>query len=439
MSKYAMDAANVVDALKKHILVDGFHLIIDLQKSHGSYMVDAVTGKEYLDFYAYFASLPIGHNHPKLLGDAEFQEALRWAAIANPANSDIYCREYGAFVDRFAALVKPAHMPHLFFVAGGALAVENALKASFDWKVRKNLAKGVPGEKGHQVIHFREAFHGRTGYTMSLTNTDPTKTDYYPKFGWPRIVNPKLRFPITPAVIADVEKIERQAIDEIKKACRDNKDDVACLIIESIQGEGGDNHFRKEFFQALRTLADENEFLFVCDEVQAGMGVTGKMWAYEHHGVTPDIIAFGKKAQVCGIMCSARIDEVQDNVFQKSSRINSTWGGNLVDMIRGAKYAEIIREENLIENAAQVGAYFLGRLEALAAQSGGKISNVRGKGLFIAFDMQDTAARNDFRARCWDQGLATLSCGPRSVRFRGCLNISKKEIDEAMALLEKNL
>jgi len=434
-----MDAANVIDALKKHILVDGFHLIIDLQKSHGCYIVDAATGKEYLDFYSYFASLPVGHNHPKLLGDAEFQEALKWAAVANPANSDIYCKEYGAFVEKFAALVKPEHMKYMFFVAGGALAVENALKAAFDWKVRKNMAKGIQGEKGQQVIHFRESFHGRTGYTMSLTNTDPTKVDYYPKFNWPRIVNPKLTFPITPEVLADVEKVEKQAIEQIKQALRDNKDDIACLIVEGIQGEGGDNHFRKEFFQELRRLADENEFLFIVDEVQSGMGVSGKMWAYEHYDVNPDIICFGKKAQVCGIMSSARIDEVKENVFHKSSRINSTWGGNLVDMIRGVKYAEIIKEENLVDNAAKMGAYFLGKLEELAAKSGGKITNVRGKGLFIAFDMKDTAARNEFRTKCWDQGLATLTSGTRSIRFRGCLNISKKEIDEAMVLLEKNL
>jgi L-lysine 6-transaminase len=439
MSKYTMEAKDVIGTLKKHILVDGFHLIVDLQKSHGSYLVDAATGREYLDFYSYFASLPVGHNHPKLLGDAEFLESLKWAAIANPANSDIYCKEYGAFVERFAALVKPEYMKYMFFVAGGGLAVENALKTAFDWKVRKNLAKGGRGEKGQQVIHFREAFHGRTGYTMSLTNTDPVKTDYYPKFSWPRIVNPKLRFPVTPEVVRDVEKVEKQAVEEIKKACLENRDDIACLVIESIQGEGGDNHFRKEFFQQLRLLADENDFLFICDEVQSGMGLTGKLWACEHYDVNPDIIAFGKKAQVCGIMCSARVDEVEENVFKKSSRINSTWGGNLVDMIRGVKYAEVIREDNLIENAATVGAYFLGKLEDLAAGSGGRISNVRGKGLFVAFDREDTARRNAFRSKCWDAGLATLASGAKSIRFRGCLNVSTREVDEALRLLEKNL
>jgi L-lysine 6-transaminase len=429
----------VFDTLKKHILVDGFHVIIDLQKSHGSYIVDAVSGKEYLDFYSYFASLPIGHNHPRFLNDARFMEALRWAAVANPANSDIYTKEYAAFVEQFARYVKPPFMKYMFFVAGGALAIENALKTAFDWKVRKNMKKGIPGIKGQQVIHFREAFHGRTGYTMSLTNTDPNKTDYYPKFHWPRIVNPKLTFPITEEVIREVEKVEKEAVCQIESAILANPNDIACLIVEPIQGEGGDNHFRKEFFQQLRRLADENEFLLICDEIQSGMGITGKLWAYEHLDIRPDIIAFGKKAQICGIMASDRIDDVENHVFRKSGRINSTWGGNLVDMVRGAKYAEIIMEDGLIDNARDVGAHFLARLNDLAAGSGGKITNVRGKGLFIAFDMVDGRARDQFRTRCWETGLATLASGTHSVRFRGCLNVAKAEIDQAMSLIAKSL
>ena len=432
-------AEKVFDTLKKHILVDGFHVIIDLQKSHGSCIVDAVSGKEYLDFYSYFASLPVGHNHPRILNDARFMEALRWAAVANPANSDIYSKEYAAFVEQFARYVKPPFMKYMFFVAGGALAIENALKTAFDWKVRKNMKKGIPGIKGQQVIHFQEAFHGRTGYTMSLTNTDPNKTDYYPKFNWPRIVNPKLTFPITEAVIREVEKVEKEAVRQIEAAIRANPDDIACLIVEPIQGEGGDNHFRKEFFQQLRRLADENEFLLICDEIQSGMGITGKLWAYEHLDIRPDIIAFGKKAQICGIMASDRIDDVEDHVFRKSGRINSTFGGNLVDMVRGAKYAEIIMEDGLIDNARDVGAFFLERLNDLAAGSGGKIANVRGIGLFIAFDMAAGRARDQFRTRCWENGLATLASGTRSVRFRGCLNLAKAEIDQAMSLIAKSL
>jgi len=191
--------------------------------------------------------------------------------------------------------------------------------------------------------------------------------------------------------------------------------------------------------QQLRQLADENEFLLICDEIQSGMGITGKLWAYEHFDIKPDIFAFGKKAQICGIMCSARIDDVEDHVFRKSGRINSTWGGNLVDMVRGAKYAQVIAEDKLVDNARDMGKIFLERLEALSRQSSSRIANVRGRGLFIAYDMADGKTRDQFRSRLWENGLATLSSGSRSVRFRGCLNVSLAEIDRAIALIEKSL
>jgi L-lysine 6-transaminase len=186
-------------------------------------------------------------------------------------------------------------MKYVFFIEGGALGIENALKTAFDWKVRRNKAKGIPGEKGSQIVHFREAFHGRTGYTLSLTNTDPVKTDYFPKFKWPRIENPKLRFPVTPEVKRDVIGAEQQALAQLEKAFVDNPDDIAAIIIEPIQAEGGDNHFRPEFLQALQAAAKRHECFFIVDEVQTGVGMTGKMWGHEHFGIQPDALAFGKK------------------------------------------------------------------------------------------------------------------------------------------------
>lgn len=437
MSRYQVSPPEVIPTLQKRILVDGFHVIIDLEKSHGSYIHDAVSGKEMLDFYSYFASLPVGHNHPKLAADADFQKALQRAAIANPSNSDIYCAEYAAFVDAFARHAMPAEMKYLFFVAGGALAIENALKTAFDWKVRKNRAAGK-GDKGTQVLHFREAFHGRSGYTMSLTNTDPVKTDLFPKFNWPRVTNPKLQFPITEAEISRVVELEKKAVAEIEEAFAKNPDDIAAIILEPIQGEGGDNHFRPEFFQELRRLADKHDALLIFDEVQTGGGLTGKLWCHQHFGVKADIVAFGKKFQVCGIMVGPRVDEVPDNVFKVSSRINSTWGGNLVDMVRCAKYLEIIQEENLVENAAKMGERLLAGLHELSKRYEG-ISNVRGRGLFTAFSFPTTAARNEVRTACWDLGLATLTSGATSIRFRPCLTVSAAEIDQALAILDQAL
>ena len=431
-----MRPSKVIDTLAKYILVDGFHIVVDLERSKGTYMVDARNGRKYLDMYSYFSTLPIGHNHPKMR-EKDFLRELKAAALENPANSDVYTEEYASFVKVFAKLAKPKFMRHLFFIAGGALAVENALKTAMDWKIRKNFSKGAKRELGKKVIHFKEAFHGRSGYTLSLTNTSDTKIKYFPKFRWPRVLNPKLRFPVTEKVLKEVERKEKKSLEQIESALKKYPKDIACLIIEPIQGEGGDNHFRKEFLQALEMVCRENDIMYVLDEIQTGFGATGKMWAFEHFGIKPDIIAFGKKSQICGIMASKRVDEVKDNVFHMSSRINSTWGGNLVDMARGRKYLEIIVEDKLLQNAERMGKYFVKRLWELAGKHP-KVSNVRGCGCFVAFEMPSTKQRDSFRMRCWKNGLAVLASWPKSIRFRPPLTVNEEEIDEAIEKLEKS-
>ena len=429
MAEISVPADRVFPILKENILVDGFHVVIDLEKSHGAYIVDALEGKEYLDCYGYFATLPIGHNHPKM-ADEGFRRSLMIAALANPANSDIYSREYAGFVETFRRIAVPDEFRYLFFVAGGALAVENAMKAAFDWKVRRNRAKGIEGG-GDRILHFKDAFHGRSGYTLSVTNTDPTKTDYFPKFNWPRISSPYIDFPMDEA---KVRAKEEQACREIEAAFEADPHGIAAILIEPIQCEGGDHHFRPEFFRKLRGYADRYEALLIFDEVQTGLGATGSMWAWQQMGVQPDLVAFGKKTQVCGVMSTRRIDSVPDNVFHLSSRINSTWGGNLVDMVRCARYLQIMEEDGLVENAARVGAYFLAGLQRLQAEYP-QVTNVRGRGLMLALDLPDTATRNRVRQGCWDRGLAVLTCGPRSLRFRPPLIFSEADVDRALDVL----
>jgi L-lysine 6-transaminase len=434
-----VEAREVLDSLSRHILVDGYHVVMDLARSRGSYLYDARSERFILDFFTNFATCPIGYNHPKLR-TIEFRERLADVATNKPANSDIYTQTYANFVETFSRLAVPdTHSRHLFFVEGGAVAVENALKTAFDWKVRKNFAKGLREEKGHQVLHFRNAFHGRTGYTLSLTNTaDPRKTQYFPKFDWPRITCPKLSFPVTEAVLERVKALENQAVAEIETALRERKDDIAALIIEPIQGEGGDNHFRPEFFRRLRDLADEHEFLLICDEVQTGVGMTGSMWGWQNMGIVPDIFAFGKKTQVCGIAVNSRIDDV-DSVFKVSSRINSTWGGNLVDMLRATRYFEIIAAENLVENVRRVGEHLLLKLQALAEEMPRTVSNVRGRGLFVALDLPDTEMRGKALSACLENGLMALASGSTAIRMRPPLTLSIAEADEGVEKLRRAL
>jgi len=425
--------------IARYMLKDGFDLVLDLEKSQGRRLVDSRHRRTFLDLFSCFATVPVGFNHPKMK-EPTFLAKLQRAALTNPTNSDLYTTEMAEFVETFGRLAMPAYLPHLFLVAGGSVGVENALKAAFDWKIRRNFRKGHQEERGTQVLHFREAFHGRTGYTLSLTNTaDPRKYQYFPKFDWPRIDNPKLRFPVDAAEIERVSRAEAAAIAQIKEAFATRKDDIACIMLEPIQAEGGDHHFRVEFLRALRQIADESEALLIWDEVQTGMGITGKMWAHQHEDIRPDLLAFGKKTQVCGMLAGARLDEEPENVFRVSSRINSTWGGNLVDMVRCQRYLEIIEEEKLIENAAAVGGHLLRGLDALSKEFPETISNVRGRGLMCAVDLPSGEIRDRLRDKMFEEGAIILGCGTVGLRFRPPLDITAAEVDEALVLIRKAL
>ncbi|NIA23274.1 MAG: L-lysine 6-transaminase [Proteobacteria bacterium] len=426
----------VHETIGKYMLADGLDFVLDVKKSKGAKIYDSKNKKWYIDFFSFFASNPLGMNHPKM-NNAKFIRKIGKLAIVKPSNSDIYTVEMAEFVDTFARIAMPKYMKHLFFVSGGALAVENALKTAFDWKTRLNFERGIVKE-ADKVIHFKQAFHGRTGYTISLTNTfDPRKTKFFPQFDWPRITNPKITFPLEEH-IDEVKALENKAYEEIDQAIKTYGDTIASIIIEPVQGEGGDNHFRPEFLQNLKKIADENDLMFIVDEVQSGMGLTGKWWAHQHADVEPDIICFGKKAQVCGIMVGEKVDRVKNNVFEESSRINSTWGGNLADMIRSQRFLEIIEEDNLVENAAKMGDLLLNELGKIAEKHK-DVSNVRGKGLMCAFDLPSTEERNDALHNLWKNGLLVLPCGEKSIRFRPTLDVSKETILEGVKIIDKTL
>jgi len=431
-----IDSKNVRATLGKHILADGYEPVMDMEKSHGSWLVDERDGSEYLDMFSMFASGAVGYNHPDILVG---KDRLAAAALYKPTLSDIYNVQYAEFVEAFSNMAIPEYLPHTFFIEGGALGVENALKVAFDWKVRKNMENGK-GEKGGKIIHFKQAFHGRTGYTLSLTNTsDPRKTMYFPKFDWPRIDNPKLSFPLTEDRLEEVKLAEKSSLDQIKAAITNNPDEIAALIIEPIQGEGGDNHFRDEFFVALRQICDENEMLFIMDEVQTGIGITGKWWAHQHNSVKPDIISFGKKTQVCGLLAGKRVEEVDKNVFSESSRINSTFGGNLADMVRFHIILEIIEKENLIENAKNMGAVLKKELQFLSEEFPAYVTNPRGLGLFAAFDLPSQTERDKVIGGLLKNKLLMLPSGDDAIRFRPHLNVTSEDLKTSIDIIKSTI
>jgi L-lysine 6-transaminase len=430
----AMVPGAVIAGLEQHILVDGFKIVIDLERSHGSRLVDAANGREIVDLYSFFASTPVGYNHP-YLSQPEVEAELLAAAKIKVANADVYSVFYAQFVETFARVMPLPPLYRFFFIEGGAAAVENALKAAMDWKVRKNIAAGR-GERGTEILHFESAFHGRSGYTMSLTNTDPKKVAYFAKFPWPRVSTPFLDFSLPePQRMENVVTKEKISEKQIRDVIAQKGADIAAIIIEPIQGEGGDNHFRPEWFQVLRKICDENDILLIFDEVQTGMGLTGKGWCCEHFGVLPDLVSFGKKAQVCGIMAGPRLDEVKDNVFRLPSRINSTWGGNFTDYVRSKHFLTIIEQEKLVENARVKGAHFTAELSAMARRHG-TISAVRGRGLMIAFDLASGAVRDAFWKKSYDLGLLVLRCGDCSIRLRPVLDVKDDAIEAALKIMD---
>ena len=423
----------VHSVLSRSILADGLDFVLDLDRSSGSYLVDARTGERYLDMFTFFASAPLGMNHPALADDYAFREELAEAAVNKPSNSDVYSVPMARFVDTFVRVLGDPALPHLFFVEGGALAVENALKVAFDWKSRFNETHGIDPALGTRVLHLRGAFHGRSGYTLSLTNTDPTKVARFPKFDWPRIDAPFIH----PGV--DMDELEAQALRQAALAFEAHPHDIACFIAEPIQGEGGDRHFRPQFFAAMRELCDEFDALLIFDEVQTGCGLTGTAWAYQQLGVTPDVVAFGKKTQVCGVMAGGRVDEVADNVFAVSSRLNSTWGGNLADMVRARRLLEVIEADDLFPRAVSHGQYLQDRLNGLADELSALVLDVRGRGLMCAFSLPTPAQRDELIRSLWHRRVIMLASGTHGVRFRPPLTVSRGEIDAAVDAVRGSL
>jgi L-lysine 6-transaminase len=426
-----IDARNVHELLGQHQLADGYGLVFDLERSHGVWIHDAREGVDYLDGFTCFASWPIGYNHPRTHAK-DYEAELLVAARTKLSNSDLYTVEMARFVEAFAGRVTPDEFVHHFWVSGGALAVENAMKTAFDWKARKLGRNDFDANVNDLVVlHFEHAFHGRSGYTMSVTNTVPDKVGLFPKFDWPRVHTPQMVVDLDGEVANDVEAEEARACREIEAAFEAHRGKVAAILIEPLQGEGGDNHFRPEFLWKLRHYADEHEALLIFDEVQTGFFGSGTPWLFQQKGVAPDVFCFGKKSQVCGIAATARVDEIEDNVFRRSSRINSTWGGSLVDMVRARQFIEIIESEGLAENIAQQGKRLVDGLRSLAREDG-DISNVRGVGSLVAFTLPSPDARGALLQSMMDQKLLALPSGPDSIRFRLSLVTGEAEVDEIL-------
>ena len=426
--KFSTSTSTINKCLNKQkYLFDSFPIVWNIQKSQNSFLYDIHTNEEYLDFHGGFGSNPIGWNHPKLT--KHFSSGLWNKHFLNkPANCDFYTQEYIEFIDKFQTTIIPKNYPHLFFIDGGALAVENALKIAMDWKYQKN----GDNNEDLSIAHFTKAFHGRSGYTMSLTNTEPHKTKNFTKFNWPRFL-PSIK---TGTLPQNQEVYDEFAIGEVEKYFKEHHKSIAGLIIEPIQCEGGDRHFTKYFLQNLQRLCNEHDVLFILDEVQTGFYTTGKTWCFQHYDLEPDLVCFGKKSQQCGVFGGKRLDEIQNHCFNTSGRLGSTWGGNHIDMIRSSKIIDIIKEDNLELNATERGNQWSDEMKMIQSN---KINNIRNLGLIMSFDCESTEKRNQLLDILKKNKLLALGAGENTIRMRPNLAVSKTDISNCVQKTIKGL
>ncbi|MFC7341865.1 L-lysine 6-transaminase [Saccharopolyspora griseoalba] len=429
-------AADPVSTLKSQVTGDLMDIVADLDAGDGCRLRDARDGTRYLDLTMYFSSAPLGHGHPGLR-TPDFEAALVRVGRVKPSNPDFATVEQARFATTFRRVVGVDELPLLFFIDGGTLAVENALKVAFDWKTKLNARRGV-AVRGSRVLHLERAFHGRSGYTTSLTNTDPNKVRDYPMFDWPRIPSPAVE-PGERWDVAELLPEEQVALDAARAALRRYGTEIACFVYEPIQGEGGDRHLRPRFLRAVQDLCREHDVLTVADEVQTG-ALTGQAWAHQALGLEPDLVAFGKRMQVCGVMGGRRVLEIADNAFREPSRISSTWGGSLTDMVRATRILEVIEEEGLFEHSRAMGELLLAELRELAAEFPQRVHSPRGRGLMCAISFHEPADRDRALAIARDSHRTLfLPSGPDSLRARPPLSARPDELVDAVAALRKTL
>jgi 4-aminobutyrate aminotransferase len=389
-------------------------------------LIEDVDGNWFLDFSAGIAVVATGHCHPRVVAAVQEQAAR----LIHMSGSDFYYENQTLLAKKLSEIAPGAGDHKVFFSNSGTEAIEAAIKLARYHTRREKL------------IAFTGSFHGRTLGALSLTASKAVQrrgfgplvpgvfhTAYPNPYRCPENVTPEQH------AIECARAIENHLFKTIVP-----RDEVAAIVVEALQGEGGYIVPRPEFLQELRRIADQSGALLILDEVQAGMGRTGKMWAVEHSGVVPDIIA-SAKGIASGMPLGATIARA-DLMNWPPGAHGSTFGGNPVS-IAAALATIALLEESLIENATQVGSYMLERMRAWSRRYRA-VGEVRGLGLMIGVEIVADPARKtpapQWRDRivedCFRKGLLLLGCGESTVRISPPLILSREQADFALVVLE---
>ncbi len=422
------------------------HYYQDARRSVGNYAVD-VDGNTLLDLYGHIAALPVGYNHPDLLA-AWRSGRFDWAAGYRPALGVAPSAEWVDVVEHTLMRIAPAGMAQVMTVTTGAEAVENAIKAAFIRLAarRRGGAPASPAElracmlnqqaeaNRFKIISFDGGFHGRSLGALSATRSKAIHKLDFPAFDWPVVAFPYQQFPLD-AFAAENAARTAAALERVGALCISHPDEIAAVIVEPIQGEGGDRHASPEFFRALRALTRRHGVALIVDEVQTGAGGTGAWWAHSAWGLDhpPDLVTFSKKMQLGGYYMSSEL------VAAEPLRIFNTFLG---DPLRGAQLeviVEVIERDHLLETTRITGNYLLSCLYELSGRHPGLLSGARASGTFAAIDVRDGATRDQIVSRARQRGLELGGSGDRSIRFRPALILEPRHVAEAMDILEASL
>lgn len=424
-----------MEELGKYVIATPMPFAIDLEQCRGMWLV-TVDGQRLFDWAGYFGSKLIGHNHPKLY-ETEYVKRLVRAANNKVANPDFLtqeCLDYYRMIYQVAPEIMRNPSLEVYAVNSGAEAVENMMKYLVAKYNQKRQAKGLPAGN-RRFLYFDKAFHGRTVFALGVTETiDPVATKDFR--GLTAGGNLMLPFPAFDSDLSYAENMSRadKVLEQVESALRLMRDEIVGIIVEPIQGAGGHRTAVPEFFQGLSRLAHEHDTALAFDEVQTGLGATGKMWALDHFDLPypPKAVATGKKFGTGIVYMLESLDDV--------GVLDSTWGGTLADMVRVVQEMKIVQEEGLIDRAVTNGDRLATGLAKLVAKHRPLLKNVRGLGLYQGVSLPDSETRGRLVAQATNEyGLLLLSAGAHSIRTRPNLSVTADEVDLFLELFDKSL
>ena len=389
----------------------------------------------------------MGYSSPALR-EAATSEQMISALINRPALGNFPQHDWADILKTGILTVAPKGLDQVFTAMAGSDANETAYKAAFMWRrqherggahvefseedIASSMLNQAPGAPQLSILSFKTAFHGRLFGSLSTTRSKPIHKLDIPAFDWPQATFPLLKYPLEDH-IQENAKAEAEALADVERLITTHPLPPCAVVVEPIQSEGGDNHASPAFFRGLRALTKKHNVLMIVDEVQTGVGATGKFWAHDHWNLDtpPDMVTFSKKAQTAGYYFGN--PELRPN---KPYRQFNTWMG---DPARALLFRAIIKEIerlDLVNHTAKVGDYLYAGIEGLAKQYPGEFQNLRGKGqgTFIAFD---SPRRDEFLKKAKSVGINIGGSGERAVRLRPMLVFQQHHADILLDAMEK--